>query len=132
MMSIKKHYIEVPKDKWGLLFVYDFDVFDADELEAIMGTFGMPDEEIPKAVRILLGVNTGLTISRSDVKMSVMFISHASSVSQFADTVVHEIDHVQTAICEYYDVPLGGEDAAWTQGYLARCIAEAISEDAAV
>lgn len=33
---------------------------------------------------------------------------------------LHEIDHVQRDVCEYYDVNLGSERAAWLQGYLGR------------
>ena len=30
----------------------------------------------------------------------------------------HKVNH--SAICEYYDVPTDGEDAAWTMGFLMR------------
>lgn len=50
--------------------------------------------------------------------MSVTAISNASSEEQWWNTCVHEIDHIQAAICKYYDVDLGTEEAAYLQGYL--------------
>ena len=122
-------YIEIPEDKWGILFIYDFDIMDADEMGGIMDSFGLSEDRINDAIRILLGVNAGMTISRNDLRMSVIFVGVASSIEQFADTIAHEVDHVQTAICDYYDVPYGSEDAAWTQGYIIRCIAHEIKND---
>jgi hypothetical protein len=52
--------------------------------------------------------------------MSVMVISNASSVEQWLDTLVHEIDHLQGAICRYYDVELDTEEAAYLQGYIMK------------
>ena len=75
-----------------------------------------------KACRIALGVNSGFTYSNSELRMSLIVVSDATDESQWWDTLVHEIDHVQSAICDYYDVPLGMEAAAWTQGYIMRQI----------
>lgn len=126
---MKTRYIDIPNDKWGILFIYDFDIMNADEMGGIMESFGLPEHKINESIKILLGVNTGMTISRKDLRMSVIFVGAASSMEQFADTVAHECDHVQTAICDYYNVPYGSEDAAWTQGYIIRRIAHEIKND---
>lgn len=55
-----------------------------------------------------------------------MCIGHASDKAQWWDTLTHEIDHLQSAILDYYDVDYGTEDAAWLQGYLMRKIVEAV------
>ena len=125
---MKQKYVDID-DAWGFLFIYDFDFLDADEMAAIMDSFGLSEHNIRKSMRILFGKNSGMTISRDDLRMSVIFVGDATSVEQFADTIAHEIDHVQSAICEYYDVPYGSEDAAWTQGYIARQIMTAIKDD---
>lgn len=64
--------------------------------------------------------NTGLCVSVPSKRMSVCFIGNTTSEDQFMDTLAHELYHVQSAICEYYDVPPDGEDAAWTMGFLMR------------
>ena len=108
---------------WGIILCYDFGWSDADSMAAIMDAFGMGDSHIREAMRVLYGVNSGMTISRSDLCMSAMFISDTTSKAQFFDTLAHEIDHVQDAICEHYDVALGTEPAAYLQGYIVRQMA---------
>ena len=73
-----------------------------------------------------MGVNSGFTYSNSDLRMSLVVVSDATDKSQWWDTLVHEVDHVQSAICDYYDVPLGSEAAAWTQGYIMRKIIDVV------
>jgi hypothetical protein len=65
-------------------------------------------------------VNNGFTYSNSDLRMSLVVVSDATDESQWWDTLVHEIRHITDNICEYYDVPLKSEAAAWTQGYIMR------------
>lgn len=65
-----------------------------------------------------MSTNCGFTFSNDELRMSVTAISNASSKEQWWDTCVHEIDHIQAAICKYYDVDLGTEEAAYLQGYL--------------
>lgn len=127
-MAMIKHYIDVDS-AWGVVLCYDFDLLDMDEMAAIMDSFGVEEEEIHEAMHVLLGINSGMTISRSDITMSVVFISKASSLEQFLDTLAHELDHVQDAVCRFYDVPQGSEDAAWLQGYLMRGASHCLARD---
>lgn len=126
---MRTHYIEIGDNEWGVLLFYDFDYADRTEMSAIMDSFGVYDAEIRRALNVLFDPNSGMTISRPDLRMSAMFISDATSVEQFIDTVAHEIDHVQSAICDYYGIDYGGEDAAWLQGFLAQKVAEKLRGD---
>lgn len=126
---MKTHYIEIPKDRWGIIFIYDFDILDADEMAAIMDSFGLPDKKIRHSMRVLQEENTGMAISRADLRMSVIFVSKASSIEQFADSVSHEALHVTRAILDYYGIPCDNEDESWTLGYIVRQIARAVKED---
>lgn len=128
---MKKHYIDID-GYWGVLFIYDYDMFDMDEIAAILDSFGVSERKIREAMPILYSTNTGMTVSRMDVTMSAIFVSRASSVEQFMDTVAHEVDHVQDAIDAYYGVRQGSEDSAWLQGYIMRGIAKALKEDGVV
>lgn len=116
---MKTEYIDI-EGKWGVVICYDFDMLDADEMAAIMDSFGSTESSIRKSMPILLGTNTGMCISRSDLRMSVVFVGDASSSEQWWDTLEHELYHVASAVCEYYGAPHGGEDFAWTVGYLTR------------
>lgn len=125
---MKKHYIDID-GYWGVLFIYDYDLLDMDEIAGILDSFGVSEHGIREAIPFLYSTNTGMTVSRMDVTMSVIFISEASSVEQFFDTVAHEIDHVQDAIDTYYRVWQGSEDSAWLQGYIMRGISKALKHD---
>lgn len=126
---MKTHYIEIPNSDWGILFIYDFDLMDSDEIAAIMNSFGLDEYRIKKSIRILMGLNTGMTISREDLHMSVIFVGKQTSMEQFADTVSHEALHAANAILSYYGIPCDNEDESWTLGYIVRQIARAVKED---
>lgn len=125
---MKRHYVDID-GYWGIIFIYDYDFMDIDELAAILDSFGASEKDIRKAMPILYSVNSGMTISRSDLTMSVVVISEATNVEQFMDTITHEIDHVQDAIDRHYGVRQGSEDSAWLQGYIMRGISRALKED---
>ena len=62
--------------------------------------------------------NTGFTYSNSDYTMSIVCISETTSAEEFVNTAVHEAKHVQSHICEYYDIPEDGEEAAYIIGHI--------------
>ncbi len=125
---MRKHYIDID-DAWALIFCYDYDYRDMDDMAALMAALGASDRQINEAMIVLFGVNTGMTISRADLRMSLVFVGEASSMEQFLDTTAHELYHVENAIGDYYDVPYDSEDAAWTDGYLMREVSRALRRD---
>ena len=115
---MKTAYIEVPRDNWGVVIIYDYDLPDWYDLSEIMGAFGLPERKTRDALNVLAEYNTGMTISRDDIRMSVVFVGAATSESQWWDTLAHEMKHVADAILSYYDVVYDSEDAAYLTGYL--------------
>lgn len=63
--------------------------------------------------------NHGFSVSDTNERMSLVCIGWVTNRWQWFNTIVHEIDHVQRDICEYYNVELGTEEAAYLQGCLA-------------
>lgn len=117
-----KHYIDI-EGAWAFILAYNIGLSDLDEIASWLEALGSDEESISKACRVALGTNSGFTFSNESLRMSVMVISNASSVEQWLDTLVHEIDHLQGAICRYYDVELDTEEAAYLQGYIMkRCV----------
>ena len=114
-----KHYIDI-EGAWAFILAYNIGLGDLDELASWLEALGADDESITKACRVALGTNSRFTFSNDNLRMSVMAISEASSVEQWLDTLVHEIDHLQKTICDYYDVALGTEESAYLQGYIMR------------
>ena len=121
-------YIEVPDNKWGIVVVRDFDVFDEKvELLAIMRSFGMSLYNAKRALDILSNHNTGMAISLADLKMSAIFISKATSTSEWWSTCLHEIRHAAQAIIEYYGADWG-EDDAYLTGFLTKELVGIVGE----
>lgn len=128
---MKKHYIDID-GYWGVIFLYDYDLMDMDEIAAILDSFGLSERKIRKAMPVLYGVNSGMTVSRADLTMSVIIVSNATSMEQFFDTIAHEIDHVQDAVDMFYGVRQGSEDSAWLQGYIMRGITNALLKNGVI
>ena len=120
-------YLDIDS-KWGVIVCYDYDTLDYDDIWAICKTFGMSDKNIRKALSILSAYNTGMTVSNPDIRMSVIFVSSATSPSEWWNTAVHELKHTADAIIRYYGVDWDGEDAAYLTGYLTKQLIEKVSE----
>lgn len=64
--------------------------------------------------------DTGFTYTDSTKRLSIIGISPTSSQEELLNTIVHEAKHVQSHICEYYNVPEDGEQAAYLIGYIVQ------------
>lgn len=117
-------YVDVGNNKWGVLFLYNFDMRNWDEMAAIMVSFGMSDSGVKEAIRALSSYNSGMAISNDKLRMSVVFIGKSTSESQFLNTLVHEIKHVTDAIIDYYGEEQTGESAAHLDGHLMQMFFE--------
>ena len=126
-MPMESAYLDVDS-RWGVLVCYNYDTLDYDDIWAICKSFGMSGKSINKALRILSSYNTGMTISNPDIRMSAIFISKATSPSEWWSTAIHELKHAADAIIKYYDVDWDGEDAAYLTGYLTKQLVEKVSE----
>lgn len=126
---MEQAYLKFPHGEWGVVVVYDFDTdFEYYVLIEQMQSFGLSLRNARKAVNILSSYNTGMAISNETLKMSAIYISDATSMSQWWDTVQHELAHVVVAIIDAYDVPYDSEDAAYLSGFLMRQLVEEIGE----
>ena len=64
--------------------------------------------------------DTGFTHTDFNKKRSIVGISLTTSDEQFFNTLVHEIKHVQSHICMYYNVEEDSETAAYLSGFIAQ------------
>lgn len=125
---MRQEYIDVADKKWGVVVVSDFDTDkERVELLAIMRSFGLSLYNAKRALNILSAYNTGMAVSVDSLRMSVIFISHATSKEEFWSTAIHELKHVTDAIVDYYGADWD-EDAAYTIGYLTKELVEIIGE----
>lgn len=70
--------------------------------------------------------DTGFTHSDFRKRRSIVGIARTTSRSEFWNTLVHELKHVQSDICMYYGVDEDSEDAAYLIGHLVKMVAERI------
>lgn len=118
---MKTKYLDVD-GAWGIVICYDLGRFDEYRMRQDMMAFGMHGERLDHAIDVLLfQKNTGMCVSRPDIRMSLIYIGESTSCPQEWDTIAHEcLYHASVAIHEYYDIPFGSEDGAWLTGFLMR------------
>lgn len=126
---MKQAYLRFPKEEWGVVVVYNFDVDDEyDVLVEQMRSFGLSIKSAEKSLAILSAYNTGMAINNDTLKMSVIYISNATSPSEWWDSALHEVAHTVVAIIDHYHVPYWSEDAAYLTGFLTKQLVEAVGE----
>ena len=64
--------------------------------------------------------DVGFTYTNPRKKTSIVGIATTSSQEELLNTIVHEAKHVQSHICDYYNVPESGEKAAYLIGYIVQ------------
>lgn len=120
-------YFDVCEGLWGVVICYDYDLLDFDDVRALCRSFGLSEWKAKEAIKVLSAPNTGMTLSRDDIRMSLVFISDATSVSEFLDSLAHELYHCCTAIIDYYGKSYESESAAYLYGDLLRDVVEKIA-----
>ena len=111
---------------WNVTVVYDVWPSDLSEVARLMSRVGESQKMIDDATVNISGWNAGYTLTAFGWQESIVFIGRATSLREFLNTVIHEIDHVQAHVAEYYDVRLGSEQAAYLQGYIGGRLLEFI------
>jgi hypothetical protein len=104
---------------WSIVLFVDVDYNKFSIIESALTDILAPISIINKIYnKIGNKLNAGVTFSNHEFRTSVVCINKTTSREELINTISHEADHVQDAICKYYDVPLESEDAAYLIGYL--------------
>ena len=103
---------------WNVTVLYDVLPGDLLEVARLMRRAGASQKMIDEATDNLSGWNAGYTLTSFGWEESIVCIGRATSLREFLNTVIHEVDHVQAHVAEYYGVELGTEQAAYLQGYI--------------
>lgn len=120
-----RDYLDIDKH-WGILAYYDATPSDFSQLGPILREFGCPEWEIKRAYETVNRQDKAFVFNAPWVRMSVMVVGRVSHPSQFLNSLLHEFDHLQDAILQYYQVEQGTEDAAYLQGYLGQVAYEGV------
>ena len=104
---------------WSIVLFVDVDYDDFNIIESALTDILAPISVIDEIYnKISYEFNSGVTFTNSDFRTSVVCINKATSREELINTISHEADHVQDDICDYYNVPLDSEQAAYLIGYL--------------
>lgn len=104
---------------WSIVLFVDVDYDKFDVIESALTDILAPISVIDKIYdKISYKLNSGVTFTNSDYRTSVVCINKTTTREELINTISHEADHVQDAICDYYNVPLDSEQAAYLIGYL--------------
>ena len=120
-----RDYLDIDRH-WGILAYYDALPSDFAQLAPILREFGCPESEIGRAYSTIHRTNKAFVFTAPWARMSVMVVGRVTHPSQFLNSLLHEFDHLQDAILQYYQVEHGTEDAAYLQGYLGQIAYEGI------
>ena len=111
-------YIQLGDRDWNVLVYYNVDKYDFVEVIDSLQQLDCPEQEIKDAINTLRRNNTGFTFSNTDYKMSIVCIGEATNIGQFVNTAIHEAKHVQSHICQYYNIEENSETSAYLIGHL--------------
>lgn len=118
--GMRTRFFNIGNDDWGILLCWDYDNKDYEDIHAVMDNFGLNEQEIKEAYKILRKPDTGMTVPDFNNRMSVVFISRTTSEEEWIDTLFHELKHVVEHISLFYRVDPQSESAAYLQGEIGR------------
>lgn len=114
-------YIELGNRGWGILIYYGTSEEDAHDVYNALIALGCSKKDAKYSTKVVTHkLNTGLTFTNTDLKMSLVCVSDADSPEEFVNTAIHEAKHVQSHVCEYYQVEEDSEVAAYMIGYIVQ------------
>ena len=120
-----KQRIHIHSVDWTVNIFYDTNPPNTDEILDVLWSLECPQRYMYKAERLLRSGrdNEGLTYSNPHKRESIVVIGHTSSLFEMCNSIMHELDHLQVAICRAYGLRTDGEDAAYLMGDITETIA---------
>lgn len=110
---------------WTVEMYYDARPKDAEIIIDRLLATGCSERHLHKASRLLRsGVpNQGLTFSDSGRHRSVIVISRVTDFFELCNTLSHECQHLEQAVCREFKLDPYGEDIAYISGEISEAIA---------
>lgn len=111
--------------RWCIDIYYDTKPSNADEILDALWDLGCAERHLYKAERLLRSgvANEGLTYSNPYERRSIVVIGHVSNPFEMCNSIMHELDHLQVAICRADGLRTDGEDAAYLMGDITEALA---------
>lgn len=99
--------------------------YDAKEILSVLEDVGINAVQFMRAKRHIqhAALNSGVTYSSPEERISVMVVSGSSSVEEAFNTFSHELRHVTDDIAEACGIETRGEEVAYLTGDIALALA---------
>lgn len=116
------HVFHIWQHNWLVKAYINSDDSDANLILEELLSVGADMDTMRSAFRNLRGgqKNTGLTYTSPWYRTTILVVSQSTSAAEFFNSLVHEISHAKTHICEYLGIDLTSEEASYFSGGLAR------------
>lgn len=112
-------HLQLSKYGWRLIVFYNIYPKDLEKVILTLWEYWCPNKDLKTVALVLQNPNTGFTYTHPIQRLSIMGIGHVTSDDEFVNTVVHEIKHLQSDICNYYSWKHDGEQASLVAGDIA-------------
>lgn len=106
--------ILLPDYDWTAYILFD----DFQNAMMLLRSMGASHAKVEEIREFLEGENTGISATNEQMRMSVAIIGRSTDASQIVNTLVHEITHVATHICQALEVATA-ENIAYLAGDIA-------------
>lgn len=116
------HVFHISQHDWLVKAYIGSNVSDADLILEDLLSIGADMDTMRLAYRNLRGglKNTGLTYTSRWNRITIMVVSESTSAEEFFNSLVHEMCHAKTHICDIEGIDLKSEQASYFIGGLAR------------
>lgn len=114
--------ITLKRVRWNVRIYHSVDALYADEIIDDLISIGCNGDKLRDAKENLWigGMNTGLTYSNIDRRMTVIVIGYTSSAGEYWNTLNHELFHLLQHIAQSCDLDPFGEEMSYLCGEFIR------------
>lgn len=117
-----RQQIDIKGYDWTVYAYYAIDSYYVNEIVTRLKELGASEVYLTKATEHMErnDLNNGLTYSNMATKETVLVVGLTSSPAQFLNSLVHELQHLTSHICEAWSIPMESEEACYLSGSIAQ------------
>lgn len=105
--------------KWKVIVYYSINYNLFAHIVADLYRIGTPPNKIKRIYHNMIsGKGKAVTISNDTHRTSIVLFNKHKHKYDYANSIVHEAEHVKQAMLKYYNIKDAGEAPAYTMGYL--------------
>ena len=116
--------IMITEPLWNVHILYDVRQDEVTSALMFMESKGMTGKYLEEASLMLNEnvLNSGITYSNYENRMSIMVIGHTLEAKEFADTLDHEKGHLLMHLADYYSIDVKSEEFQYLSGHILRAM----------